>query len=215
MESASSFGLQTAYGVHLPVTVGVSSGLQKQEDAPRNPAIGNADQLPSSTRVNISVAGQSRLAAEQQATPQIAATAASASAGVAQNVPFQLSQEAAPARNAPNYTADATTTQNDPTPLRQASVTLPTGAAPPVSAAPGITVAEPGVSTTGANRASVQINAPVSQATDNQPAAPRQEIAQQAQQREERQNVAAQSRQDDSPALAQSGITDNREVLSP
>jgi hypothetical protein len=220
MESAS-FGLQTAYGVHLPITIGASSGLRKPEDAPQNPTAGNAD-TPSGTHVTLSAAGQSRLAAERQASIQTLETAARESAAVPQNAPVQAAQETVTARNTPNNTtAGVAATQNNPAPLQQASVTLSTDAATPRFAAPetaaGIVPAAVGATPETAPQASPRINAPAAQpqAFDNSSAPARQEVEQLARQQRERQDVAAQSRQDDSPALAQSGLTDNREVLSP
>ncbi|MDR2677989.1 MAG: hypothetical protein LBB51_00940, partial [Zoogloeaceae bacterium] len=115
--------------------------------------------------------------------------------------------------NAPNYTAGATVGQNTvgavatPNPAQPQPVGAPTPRAPePTTQAP--------VAVVGAEQAQTPAtDAPVAASADVQPApalAATRQVEQQAQQA----NVA-QARQDSSPALAASGLTDNREVLSP
>jgi hypothetical protein len=207
MES-TSFGLHAAgYGVNFPVAIGAAPGPHQTEEVARNPAIGNASQVPASTRVTISAAGQSRLAVEQQA------------AIAPQNVPVQAGAESADVRNSPNTTtADATVAsiavaQNASAPQQPASVTSPTGAATP-SANRENTGALASVAANPASGVAPETS-PAASALDNQSVPVRQAAEQGAQLQSERQDTQAQARQDNSPALAQSGLTDNREVLSP
>ncbi|MDR3352481.1 MAG: hypothetical protein LBO00_05660 [Zoogloeaceae bacterium] len=92
---AFSVGLQVAYGVHLPAAVGAASGPQRHGEAPRAAAF-REEEPPASSRVTISAAGRSLLAAAGQ--PPTLATAGAQ----AQNTPVTAPQEGTTARNETN-----------------------------------------------------------------------------------------------------------------
>lgn len=223
-------GLQTAYGNSNATTAGNAlsgAGVASRPEGAREAAENESAAPPASTRVSLSPAGQSRLAAEQQASAQVQATAAQESAAVPQNIPVQQNQQAAQGGNEPNYTAGATPTQAAAQPLQSASVTTPTGGAVPAAAPPASSPAEeasepaatPQVVGSGAAATTRASQSPDTgnssgSAPDSQAAPVRQQTEQVAQQERARQDDAARSRQDVSPVLAQGGVAAYREVLS-
>jgi hypothetical protein len=195
-----SLNPQAAYGLQLPAVASPAASVRRSENDGRNPATDSASP-PSSTNVRLSTEAQARLAAEQQTV-----------ANLDRNAPVTANQQALQADNAPNYTAGATVGQNTigavatPNPAQPQPVGAPTPRAPePATQAP--------VAAVGAVQAQAPTDAPVAASADAQPA-PALEMTRQVEQQAQQANVA-QARQDSSPALAASGLTDNREVLSP
>lgn len=190
----------------------VSERSARQEDA-RAPL---AALSAASTRVSLSAAGQSRLAAEQQ-NVEDARAAARQSAAVPQNMPVQNANEADRGRNeAASFTAAAPA----PAVAARLSEPAPGGGAPLARAAGGAasSLATPAAMT------GTMANAGVGAAQDtprDMTAGPsaalptgRSEAATQERQSRTRQDVQAQARQDVSPTLAQSGLGAYRQVLS-
>lgn len=234
-------GLQTAYAAANTGPVSGVSSVNNQQDSTQRPGPEDAvsSQPPSSTRVNISAAGQTRLAAEQQASAEVAQTAAQQSGAVAQNVPVQSSQDTRPVANEPNFTAAATPAQQpEPqasvqsasarpsafaeAPTAQQGVTAPTGGATPgtdLEAAPAPAPLSPPPAM--ANRMDAGPVAAESGGANqaavpgaNAGASPARQVDQADQQQRARRDDMAQSRQDVSPVLAQGGVATYQEVLS-
>lgn len=205
-------GMQALYGaVSSSSSVGQAVGVgAPAERGYGRDEVGENPVPPSSTKVSLSAAAQSMLAAEQSA--EVAAAQAP------QNIPVQDVAEAEPVRNdAQNYTATAPAdVAPEAVPLQQASVTQPTGAATPrsepeVNEAPEaslvatLAAAEPAARQVAADPA-VQALAGVPQSNT--------QVEEVAQESRVRQDVQAQGRQDVSPVLAQSGVAAYQEVLS-
>lgn len=189
----------------------VSERSARQEDA-RAPL---AALSAASTRVSLSAAGQSRLAAEQQ-NVEDARAAARQSAAVPQNMPVQNASEADRGRNeAASFTAAA------PAPAVAARLSEPApGGGAPLARAAGVAASS---LATPAAMTGTMANAGVGAAQDtprDMTAGPsaaltgRSEAATQERQSRTRQDVQAQARQDVSPTLAQSGLGAYRQVLS-
>lgn len=189
----------------------VSERSARQEDA-RAPL---AALSAASTRVSLSAAGQSRLAAEQQ-NVEDARAAARQSAAVPQNMPVQNANEADRGRNeAASFTAAA------PAPAVAARLSEPApGGGAPLARAAGVAASS---LATPAAMTGTMANAGVGAAQDtprDMTAGPsaaltgRSEAATQERQSRTRQDVQAQARQDVSPTLAQSGLGAYRQVLS-
>lgn len=189
----SSLNPQAALNLQLPAMAGAAQaqGARQAEaavPAVRPAAAGNA-QPPSSTYVTISGAGRSRLA-EEQATQQVAATAVRESVTVAQNTPVFSRQEGASVNRTPDSMMQ-TSAPNAPDLARTA-----VGTATPALGAVASLASSP--------------TPPTATAETPAPAAAQSPAVQQ----QVRQVDAAQSRQDSPSALAQSGLMDNRKVLS-
>lgn len=189
----------------------VSERSARQEDA-RAPL---AALSAASTRVSLSAAGQSRLAAEQQ-NVEDARAAARQSAAVPQNMPVQNANEADRGRNeAASFTAAA------PAPAVAARLSEPApGGGAPLARAAGVAASS---LATPAAMTGTMANAGVGTAQDtprDMTAGPsaaltgRSEAATQERQSRTRQDVQAQARQDVGPTLAQSGLGAYRQVLS-
>ncbi|WP_303785698.1 hypothetical protein [Azovibrio restrictus] len=207
-------GLQALYGATPGASaagnatgVGATGERGSGRDEAREAA---ASQPAPSTRVMLSAAGQSMLAAEQQ-NVEDAQAAARQSAAVPQNMPVQntgetdrMRNEAASFTAAPPAPAIAQRT-SEAVPMQQASTTRPTSTPAPESQAVAATP--------------VAASAPAQPPRDMAPAQPPQaqsasRAESMAQQNRARQDMQAQSRQDVSPMLAQSGLASYRQVLS-
>ena len=212
-------GLQALYGATPGASaagnaagIGAAGERGSGRDEAREAAAG---QPPASTRVNLSAAGQSMLAAEQQ-NVEDARAAAQQSAAVPQNMPVQNTGETDRMRNeAASFTAAApapATAQRTPeaVPMQQASTTRPTGAPAPEPQAAAAAPADAGPAV-----APAPAQPPRDMAAPQQPPAqPSVRAESMAQENRARQDVQAQARQDVSPMLAQSGLASYRQVLS-
>ena len=214
-------GLQALYGSapsSSPVgtTTGVSAPAERG-DAGNGVRESTANQPPPSTKVSLSAAGQSMLAAEQQ-NPEVARTAAQQSASAPQNVPVQNAAEANPVRNeAPSFTAAVpASVAPQSVPLQQASVTQATGAATPrpePEQRAAASASAPSVSSAASMASPAGAADPMAQVSVGTPM-PNSRVEGAAQESRVRQDVQAQARQDVSPVLAQSGVAAYQEVLS-
>lgn len=220
-------GLQAAYGPTTSPAASVNTvgGIGERESGAAQANETGANQPPASTRVTLSAAGQSRLAAEQQGGNE-AVEVAQQSAAVAQNTPVVSAREATDVRNEPAERATPVAPAPEPArsgntdaalPLQQASVTSATGGATPAPAADAASRNEAAARADASASQAREANAPAAPRTPSSTPAPaptRQQVEQAAQQNRERQDTAAQARQDVSPVLAHSGVTTYREVLS-
>lgn len=203
-----SLNPQAAFGSQMPMTVGAAQGARQAEPAQERPEAPASP--PSSTYVTISGEGRSRLA-EDQTSRQVAETALRESATVTQNTPVLPRLENVPIGRAPNSIAPGVSTMTAASPLSGvADDVANAGVAVPAQSleAASVQTAVPAASAAPVNGA-----APSPAAAPENPTAAQAPGVQDTQQQARRMDVA-QSLQDRSPALGQSGLTDNREVFS-
>ncbi|MDR1648584.1 MAG: hypothetical protein LBR88_11240 [Zoogloeaceae bacterium] len=196
-----SLNPQAAYGLQLPAVANPTTGVvRRSANDERNPAADSAS--PSaSTDVTLSTEAQARLAAEQQVT-----------ANLDRNAPVAANQQASQADNTPNYTAGATVGQNTFGVAATSNSAQPQPVGAPTPEAPPASIAQAPAAIAGGEQTLTPAAGTAAGVPDLQPASAS-EVTRQVEQQAQQANVA-QARQDSSPALAASGLTDNREVLS-